>query len=52
MNTLARSFFIGSSSYLQVTGPVQVGTQVSMATDITNRVIMGKCYEHSSAFIF
>ena len=33
-------------------GPDRIGTLVSMATDSSHRVIMGKCCEHSSAFIF
>ena len=33
-------------------GPDRIGTLVSMATDSFQRVIMGKCCEHSSAFIF
>ena len=32
--------------------PDRIGTLVSMAMDSSNRVIMGKCCEHSSAFIF
>ena len=31
-------------------GPDRIGTLVSMATDSSHRVIMGKC-QHSSAFI-
>ena len=65
VSTLAPSFLIGSSSYLQVTrtsitsrtsskfgggggkaalgfGPDRIGTLVSMATDSSHRVIMGK----------
>ena len=30
----------------------RIGTLVSMATDSSHRVIMGKCCQHSSAFIF
>ena len=30
----------------------RIGTPVSMATDSSDRVIMGKCCDHSSAFIF
>ena len=30
----------------------RIGTLVSMATDSSHRVIMGKCCDHSSAFIF
>ena len=33
-------------------GPDRIGTLVSMATDSSHRVIMGKCCQHSSAFIF
>ena len=33
-------------------GPDRIGTLVSMATDSYHRVIMGKCCDHSSAFIF
>ena len=33
-------------------GPDRIGTRVSMATDSSHRVIMGKCCKHSSAFIF
>ena len=33
-------------------GPDRIGTLVAMATDSSHRVIMGKCCEHSSAFIF
>ena len=32
--------------------PDRIGTLVSMTTDSSLRVIMGKCCEHSSAFIF
>ena len=32
--------------------PDRIGTLVSMATDSSHRVIMGKYYEQSSAFIF
>ena len=30
----------------------RIGTLVSMAMDCSHKVIMGKCCEHSSAFIF
>ena len=33
-------------------GPGRIGTLVSMATNSSHRVIMGKCCEHSSTFIF
>ena len=33
-------------------GPNRIGTLVSMATDSSQRVIMGKCCEHASTFIF
>ena len=33
-------------------GPDRIRTLVSMATDSSHRVIMGKCCEHASAFIF
>ena len=33
-------------------GPDLIRTLVSMATDSSHRVIMGKCCEHASAFIF
>ena len=33
-------------------GPDRIGTLVSMATDSSHRVIMGKMFEHASAFIF
>ena len=33
-------------------GPDKIETLVSMATDSSHRVIMGKCCEYSSAFIF
>ena len=33
-------------------GPDRIGTLVSMGTECSHRVIMGKCCEHSSAFIF
>ena len=33
-------------------GPGRIGTLVSMATDSSHRVIMGKCCVLSSAFIF
>ena len=33
-------------------GPDRIRTLVSMATDSSNRVIMGKRCEHASAFIF
>ena len=32
-------------------GPDRIGTLVSMATDSSHRVSMGKCCEHTSAFI-
>ena len=32
--------------------PDWIGTLVSMATDSSHRVIKGKAYDHSSAFIF
>ena len=32
--------------------PDQIRTLVSMATDSSHRVIMGKCCEHANAFIF
>ena len=33
-------------------GSDRIGTLVSMATDSSRRVIMGKCCDHSSGFIF
>ena len=33
-------------------GPDRIGTLVSMATNISHRVIWGKCCEHASAFGF
>ena len=33
-------------------GPDRIRTLMSMATDSSHRVIMGKCCQHSSAFIF
>ena len=33
-------------------GPDRIGTLVSLATDNSHSVIMGKCCEHSSAYIF
>ena len=33
-------------------GPDRIRTLVSMATDSSHRVIMWKCCEHASAFIF
>ena len=33
-------------------GSDRIGTLVSMATDSSHMVIMGKCCQHSSAFIF
>ena len=63
MNSLAPSFFIGSSSYLQVTkifitfrssskfGQIRLRTAELAALEKSHRLIMGKSCEHSSSFI-